>query len=97
VPLSRAPQVILRRHIEHGVCAMPRSVKLHRIAESFDVFGFSLEAEEVAAIDLLDTGVRGDGPDPELLATEPILTLTRTVLDIATAVAPRELPKEAEA
>jgi hypothetical protein len=32
-----------------------------------------------------------------LLATEPILTLARTVLDTSTAVAPRELPKEAEA
>ena len=90
-------QVILRWHIEHGVCAMPRSVKPHRIAENFDVFDFSLEAEEVAAIDVLDTGARGDGPDPELLATEPILTLARTVLDTATAVTPRELPKEAEA
>jgi hypothetical protein len=32
-----------------------------------------------------------------LLATEPILTLARTVFHISTAVAPRELPKEAEA
>jgi hypothetical protein len=45
------------------------SVKPHRIAENFDVFDFALEADEVAAIDGLDTGVRG-GPDPERLNRE---------------------------
>ncbi len=62
-------QVILRWHLEHGFCAIPKSVKPHRIAENFDVFDFSLTAGEVAAIDALDTGVRG-GPDPELLHRE---------------------------
>jgi diketogulonate reductase-like aldo/keto reductase len=62
-------QVVLRWHIEHGFCAIPKSVKAHRIAENFDVFDFSLTAEEVAAIDALDKGVRG-GPDPELLSPE---------------------------
>jgi diketogulonate reductase-like aldo/keto reductase len=62
-------QVILRWHIEHGFCAIPKSVKPHRIAENFDVFDFALEGDEVSAIDALDTGVRG-GPDPELLNTE---------------------------
>jgi diketogulonate reductase-like aldo/keto reductase len=62
-------QVILRWHIEHGFCAIPKSGKPHRIAENFDVFDFTLEGEEVAAIEALDTGVRG-GPDPELLNTE---------------------------
>jgi diketogulonate reductase-like aldo/keto reductase len=62
-------QVVLRWHIEHGFCAIPKSVKPHRIAENFDVFDFALEAEEVAAIDALNTGVRG-GPDPELLSLE---------------------------
>jgi diketogulonate reductase-like aldo/keto reductase len=59
-------QVVLRWHLEHGFCAIPKSVKPHRIAENFDVFDFSLPAEEVAAIDSLDKGVRG-GPDPETL------------------------------
>jgi diketogulonate reductase-like aldo/keto reductase len=62
-------QVVLRWHIEHGFCAIPKSVKPHRIAENFDVFDFALEAGEVAAIDGLDKGVRG-GPDPELLNPE---------------------------
>ena len=59
-------QVVLRWHIEHGVVAIPKSVKADRIEENFDVFDFELAAEEVASIDALDTGVRA-GPDPELL------------------------------
>lgn len=34
-----------------------------RIAENFAVLDFELSADEVAAIDALDTGERG-GPDP---------------------------------
>jgi diketogulonate reductase-like aldo/keto reductase len=59
-------QVVLRWHIEHGVVAIPKSVKPHRIAENIDIFGFELTGDEVAAIDALDTGVRG-GPDPEAI------------------------------
>jgi diketogulonate reductase-like aldo/keto reductase len=62
-------QVVLRWHIEHGVSAIPKSVTPHRIAENFDVLDFALAAEEVTAIDALDTGVRG-GPDPELVDTK---------------------------
>jgi diketogulonate reductase-like aldo/keto reductase len=62
-------QVVLRWHLDHGFSAIPKSVKAHRIAENFDVFDFTLTAEEVAAIDALDKGVRG-GPDPELLSPE---------------------------
>jgi 2,5-diketo-D-gluconate reductase A len=29
-------QVVLRWHIEHGFCAIPKSVKPRRIAENFD-------------------------------------------------------------
>jgi diketogulonate reductase-like aldo/keto reductase len=64
-------QVILRWHLEHGFCAIPKSVKPHRIAENFDVLDFSLAPDEVAAIDALDTGVRG-GPNPELLNRETL-------------------------
>ncbi|KPI30299.1 2,5-didehydrogluconate reductase [Actinobacteria bacterium OK074] len=64
---GRTPaQVILRWHIEHGLCAIPKSVKTHRIAENFDVFDFGLTPDEVAAVDALDTGVRG-GPDPDTI------------------------------
>jgi diketogulonate reductase-like aldo/keto reductase len=59
-------QVVLRWHIEHGVVAIPKSVRPRRIKENIDVFDFALAAEEVAAIDALDTGVRG-GPDPQAI------------------------------
>jgi diketogulonate reductase-like aldo/keto reductase len=62
-------QIILRWHLEHGVSAIPKSVKPNRIAENFDVFGFTLTPAEVTAIDALDTGVRG-GPDPEAIDTK---------------------------
>ena len=60
---------MLRWHIEHGVVAIPKSVKPHRIAENIDVFDFDLSTEELAAIDALDTGQRG-GPEPEAITLE---------------------------
>lgn len=60
--------MVLRWHLEHGICAIPKSVRPERIRENFDVFDFTLTAPEVAAVDALDTGVRG-GPDPALVDT----------------------------
>lgn len=56
-------QVILRWHLQHGFCAIPKSVNPRRIAENFAVFDFALTDAEVASIDALDTGVRS-GPNP---------------------------------
>jgi diketogulonate reductase-like aldo/keto reductase len=64
-------QVVLRWHVEHGFSAIPKSVKPHRIAENFNVFDLALTADEVAAIDALDTGLRG-GPDPETLNLDTV-------------------------
>lgn len=61
--------VVLRWHIEDGLCAIPKSVKAHRIAENFDVFDFVLTPDEIAAVDALDTGLRS-GPDPENLGLD---------------------------
>ncbi|TDC67771.1 aldo/keto reductase, partial [Streptomyces hainanensis] len=62
---GRTPaQILLRWHLDHGLSAIPKSVHANRIRENFDVFDFALTAEEIAAIDALDTGVRG-GPDPD--------------------------------
>jgi diketogulonate reductase-like aldo/keto reductase len=43
-------QVILRWHLETGVVVIPKSAHPQRIAENFDVFGFSLTKEEVARL-----------------------------------------------
>lgn len=61
---GRTPaQVMLRWHVQNGVQVIPKSVRPERIAENIDVFGFELSADEVAAIDALDRGVRS-GPEP---------------------------------
>ena len=62
-------QVMLRWHLQEGRSVIPKSTKPHRIAENFDVFDFELTADEVAAIDALDTDKRG-GPEPEAVTLE---------------------------
>jgi diketogulonate reductase-like aldo/keto reductase len=57
-------QIVLRWHLEHGTAVVPKSIHVERIKENFAVFDFALTAGEVAAIDLLDSGLRG-GPPPE--------------------------------
>ena len=74
---GRRHRIILRWHLQHGASAIPKSVKPARIAENFDVFTFTLTPAEVAAIDALDTGVRG-GPDPEAIDTK---LYTKTIPD----------------
>jgi diketogulonate reductase-like aldo/keto reductase len=64
-----AAQVMLRWHLQRGRSAIPKSTKPARIAENFDVFDFELSPEQLAAIDALDTGVRG-GPEPEAITLE---------------------------
>jgi diketogulonate reductase-like aldo/keto reductase len=62
-------QLVLRWHIDHGLSAIPKSVRPERIAENIDIFDFVLTADDIAAIDAMDTGVRG-GPDPEIVDTK---------------------------
>jgi diketogulonate reductase-like aldo/keto reductase len=62
-------QVMLRWHLQEGRQAIPKSVTPSRIAENFDIFDFELTGEQLAAIDALDTGVRG-GPEPEAITLE---------------------------
>ncbi|MGY0498500.1 aldo/keto reductase [Nocardia sp. FBN12] len=49
-------QVVLRWLTERGVVAIPKSVRPERMAENFDIFDFTLTAEEMAQIAALDTG-----------------------------------------
>src|SRR5947209_7703829 len=62
-------QVMLRWGLQHGRSVIPKSTKPSRIAENIDVFDFDLSAEEMAAIDGLDTGRRG-GPEPDAITLE---------------------------
>jgi 2,5-diketo-D-gluconate reductase A len=62
-------QVMLRWHLDQGRSAIPKSVTPSRISENLDVFDFQLTADQLDAIDALDTGVRG-GPEPEQITRE---------------------------
>ena len=55
-------QVIIRWHLQIGNVVIPKSVTPARIAENFDVFGFTLSDDEVARISAIE-GKR-IGPDP---------------------------------
>ena len=55
--LGRTPaQVIIRWHLEHQVVVIPKSTKRKRIEGNADVKGFTLSAEDVAALDALGKG-----------------------------------------
>ncbi|GII28404.1 putative oxidoreductase [Planotetraspora mira] len=46
-------QVVLRWHLEHDIVILPRSSRRERVATNFDLQGFDLTTEDVAAIDAL--------------------------------------------
>src|SRR3954454_11806563 len=68
-PDKTAAQVMLRWGIQHGRSVIPKSTHPRRIAENIDVFDFELSADEMAAIDALETGRRG-GPEPDAITLE---------------------------
>ncbi|MFC7403660.1 aldo/keto reductase [Georgenia alba] len=57
-------QVIIRWHIQNDLIVFPKTNSPERARQNFDVFGFELTADEMAAIDALDDGTRV-GPDPD--------------------------------
>ncbi|MFE5210072.1 aldo/keto reductase [Streptomyces sp. NPDC056600] len=62
---GRTPaQIVLRWHLQLGNVVIPKSVTPARIAENIDVFGFTLDDEEMASLAALDRGLR-TGPDPD--------------------------------
>jgi diketogulonate reductase-like aldo/keto reductase len=60
---------MLRSGLQQGRSVISKSTKLFWIGENIDVFDFELSADEMAAIDGLDTGHRG-GPEPDAITLE---------------------------
>jgi diketogulonate reductase-like aldo/keto reductase len=61
---NRTPaQVVLRWHLQLGNIVIPKSVTPSRIRENIEVFDFSLDTEDLAAISALNED-RRLGPDP---------------------------------
>ena len=57
--VGRTPaQVLIRWGIQHELVTIPKSARPERIRENADVFGFALDAEDLAALDALDEGYR---------------------------------------
>jgi diketogulonate reductase-like aldo/keto reductase len=77
-------QIVLRWHMQHGLSAIPKSGRPARIAENIAIFDFALTTDDIAAIDALDTRVRG-GPDPEIVDTT---LFTWTIEDEAASADP---------
>lgn len=57
-------QVIVRWHLDSGLVVIPKSVTPSRIKENADVFGFKLDADDLAKIAKLDAKDGRLGPDP---------------------------------
>ncbi len=56
---GRTPaQVLIRWGIQHELVTIPKSARPERIRENAEVFGFALDAEDMAALDGLDEGYR---------------------------------------
>lgn len=58
-------QIIIRWHIELGNLVIPKTSNPSRLIENIDVFDFSLDHEDLAAIAALNADER-IGPDPEV-------------------------------
>ena len=60
-------QAILRWHLQLGCVVFPKSVTPQRIRENIDLWGFTLDEEDLADMESLDRGLR-TGPDPDRLS-----------------------------
>jgi 2,5-diketo-D-gluconate reductase A len=61
-------QVVIRWHLDSGLIAIPKTVRLERLKENIGVFDFKLDADDVGRIDALDSPGGRMGPDPATAA-----------------------------
>ena len=72
-------QVVLRWQFQRGIVCIPKSTKKERMEQNFNVFGFALTDEDMAAIAALDTNTSSffDHRDPAVV--EMLSGLSRQV------------------
>jgi 2,5-diketo-D-gluconate reductase A len=65
--LGRTPaQVTLRWHVQRGDIVFPKSMRVERMQENFELFDFELSTDQMGALDALDRGEDGRlGPNPD--------------------------------
>ena len=62
---SRSPaQVVIAWHLEHGFSVIPKASDREHLSDNFAAQDFTLDAEDMAAIDAMDTPDGRLGPDP---------------------------------
>lgn len=59
-----AAQIILRWHFENGIVAIPKSSNPKRLLENLDIFDFHLSADDLEAMNKLDSNSGRTGADP---------------------------------
>jgi diketogulonate reductase-like aldo/keto reductase len=62
-------QIILRWLIQRGVVVIPKSVRIERMKENFNIFDFELNTEDIENIKTLDTktSLFFDHRNPEII------------------------------
>lgn len=57
-------QMLIRWGLDHGISTIPKSASAERLRENFDVFDFSIDAADLAAMDAFHENFRVSGEDP---------------------------------
>lgn len=62
-------QIIIRWIVQRGIIALAKTIHKERMAENIDVFGFELDADDLAAITTLDARTSSffDHRDPKMV------------------------------
>ena len=66
---KNAGQIILRWIYQEGVVSLPKSTNLERMQGNIDIFDFELTAQEMKAIEELDTGKPTHNPEDPINET----------------------------
>lgn len=62
-------QIVLRWHYQNDVLTIPKSTRIERVVENSNIFTFSLNNNQMHAINVLNREFR-TGPDPDLFAND---------------------------